>query len=165
MVGRILTPIFLVSFFVGYAFGQSYMMHHHMMHKHKKLLSIHKLKKLYMRALHMVEDKNVKKKLKDDVVKMVEELGKKKAEVKASKMRLKILLKDPGSTDKDVEKAFEEFLKKKQEYMKKAFQWLLKLRNTVGPDVFSKLFQKRMMMQMMEGKGMMMQKKMMMEGK
>ena len=117
-----------------------YMKMHHMHHK-KKAFSLHKIKMFYMKAIEMAPEKK-KKEIEDNLIKMIEEAGKKKAELKASKMKLFLSLRNPKSTDKEIQENFREFMNKKSEYVSVLFNYVMRLRGIIGAEMFAEIFRK-----------------------
>ncbi len=117
-----------------------YMKKHHMHHK-KKAFSLHKIKMFYMKALEMAPEEK-KKEIEDNLIRLIEEAGKKKAELKASKMKLFLSLRNPRSTDKEIQENFKAFMSKKNEYMNVLFSYVMKLRRIIGAEMFAEIFKK-----------------------
>ena len=113
----------------------------HYMHYKKKAFSLHKIKMFYMKALEMAPEKK-KKEIEDNLIRMIEEAGKKKAELKASKMKLFLSLKNPKSTDKEIQENFRAFMNKKNEYMNILFSYVMRLRRIIGAEMFAEIFKK-----------------------
>jgi len=115
---------------------------HHRHHHMHNILKPHVVKKLYMKALDTSpEDK--RKEIESNLVKMIEDVGKKRAELMASKVKLTLSLRNPKSSEKEIQENFKALVSKKTEYMNISFEYLMKLRNIIGAEKFDELLRQK----------------------